>query len=148
MHPALHSWREELPNTFVRLLAYLGGAAALSMAAAAVVSAANPYKKGCVVKIGKSNPTPSVEKAGAGDARVRSEQASPTQETPATGEKVEISSLSSTLQQAEAAMASVPIVDQSKVEEIKQAISDGNFEVDAEKVADGLIESAREVLND
>lgn len=36
MHPALHSWREELPNTFVRLLAYLGGAAALSMAAAQV----------------------------------------------------------------------------------------------------------------
>lgn len=39
MHPALHSWREELPSTFVRLLAYLGGAAALSMAAAQVAQA-------------------------------------------------------------------------------------------------------------
>jgi hypothetical protein len=36
MHPALHSWREELPSTFVRLLAYLGGTAALSIAAAHV----------------------------------------------------------------------------------------------------------------
>jgi hypothetical protein len=36
MHPALHSWREELPSAFVRLLAYLGGIAALSMAAAQV----------------------------------------------------------------------------------------------------------------
>lgn len=99
------------------------------------------------MKIGKSNPTPSVDKAGASDARVRSDQAPPAQETPSAGDKVELSSLSSTLQQAEAAMASVPIVDQNRVDEIKQAISDGNFEVDAEKVADGLIESAREALN-
>ncbi|MGH6726098.1 MAG: hypothetical protein ACREB8_06085 [Pseudolabrys sp.] len=34
MHPALHSWREELPATVVRLLAYLGGIAVLSMVAA------------------------------------------------------------------------------------------------------------------
>ena len=34
MHPALHSWREELPHTFVRLLAYLGGLMVLSIAAA------------------------------------------------------------------------------------------------------------------
>ena len=34
MHPALHSWREELPAAFVRLLAYLGGIAVLSIAAA------------------------------------------------------------------------------------------------------------------
>ena len=34
MHPALHSWREELPALFVRLLAYVGGLALLSIAAA------------------------------------------------------------------------------------------------------------------
>ncbi len=34
MHPALHSWREELPAYFVRALAYVGGLAALSIAAA------------------------------------------------------------------------------------------------------------------
>jgi len=34
MRPALYSWREELPATLVRLLAYLGGLAALSIAAA------------------------------------------------------------------------------------------------------------------
>ncbi len=32
MHPALHSWREELPAAFVRVLAYLGAAAVLSIA--------------------------------------------------------------------------------------------------------------------
>jgi hypothetical protein len=36
MHPALHSWREELPATLVRLLAYVGGLAVLSTIAAQV----------------------------------------------------------------------------------------------------------------
>jgi hypothetical protein len=36
MHPALHSWRDELPATLVRILAYLGGIAVLSIAAAQV----------------------------------------------------------------------------------------------------------------
>ena len=34
MHPALHSWRDELPSNFVRLLAYLCAVALLSIAAA------------------------------------------------------------------------------------------------------------------
>lgn len=36
MHPALQSWRDELPSSFVRLLAYLGAVALLSIAAARV----------------------------------------------------------------------------------------------------------------
>jgi hypothetical protein len=34
MHPALHSWRDDLPAILVRLLAYVGGLAVLSTAAA------------------------------------------------------------------------------------------------------------------
>jgi hypothetical protein len=34
MHPALYSWREQLPATLVRLLAYLGGITVLSIGAA------------------------------------------------------------------------------------------------------------------
>ena len=36
MHPALHSWRDELPSSFVRVLAYLGAVSLLSIAAAHV----------------------------------------------------------------------------------------------------------------
>lgn len=60
--------------------------------------------------------------------------------------QVELSSLSSRLQEAEATLANVPVIDASKVAEIKQAISEGRFQVDAEKVADGLIESVRQML--
>jgi hypothetical protein len=36
MHPALRSWRDELPSTLVRLSAYLGGVAVLSIVAAEI----------------------------------------------------------------------------------------------------------------
>lgn len=44
-------------------------------------------------------------------------------------------------------IAQAPVVDSAKVDEIKQAISDGRFQVNAEKVADGLIESVRQMLS-
>ena len=96
------------------------------------------------MKIGKT--VKPVDNQTAGETRVRSEKGAPAAEAPAASDKVELSSLSATLQQAEAAMADVSIVDQNRVDEIKQSMSDGNFKVDAEKVADGLIESAREAL--
>ncbi len=60
--------------------------------------------------------------------------------------KVELSALSSSLSRAEAAIASTPVVDRARVEEIRQAISEGRFQVDAGRIADGLLESARELL--
>jgi negative regulator of flagellin synthesis FlgM len=44
-------------------------------------------------------------------------------------------------------VAQTPVVDAAKVDEIKQAISNGRFQVNAEKVADGLIESVRQMLS-
>lgn len=38
------------------------------------------------------------------------------------------------------------VFDSKKVERIKVAISDGEFQVNAEKVADGLLESTRDLL--
>ncbi|WP_332674067.1 flagellar biosynthesis anti-sigma factor FlgM [Aromatoleum sp.] len=61
--------------------------------------------------------------------------------------KVELSSLSASLIKAEAAMASTPVVDRARVDEIRQAISEGRFTVDAERIADGLIKSVRELLD-
>ncbi|MBA2484080.1 MAG: flagellar biosynthesis anti-sigma factor FlgM [Nitrosomonas sp.] len=38
------------------------------------------------------------------------------------------------------------VIDTSRVQEIKQAISDGNFKVNPEAVADRLLETARELI--
>lgn len=74
-------------------------------------------------------------------------QAAP-QQQPQGGEqsKVELSPLSSSLSKAEAAIASTPIVDRARVDEIRQAMSEGRFQVDPGKIADGLIDSVRDML--
>ncbi|NMG47140.1 flagellar biosynthesis anti-sigma factor FlgM [Azoarcus communis] len=62
-------------------------------------------------------------------------------------EKVELSALSSSLQKAEAAIAETPVVDAGRVAEIKAAISEGRFKIDANRIADGLIDSVRNMLD-
>lgn len=63
------------------------------------------------------------------------------------GDKVELSALSSSLQKAEAALNETPVVDTKRVEEIKLAISEGRFKIDANRIADGLIDSVRQMLD-
>lgn len=63
-----------------------------------------------------------------------------------TAEQVAISPLSARLQQIEASLGSEPTVNAQRVAEIKQAIAEGRFKVDPEKIADGLLKSVREML--
>ena len=60
---------------------------------------------------------------------------------------VALSPLSARLQEMSAGMASAPPVDASRVAEIKQAISEGRYSVNAGKIADGLIDSVRQMLS-
>ena len=63
------------------------------------------------------------------------------------GESVQLSPLASTLQKAEAALAETPAVDHARVEEIKQAIRDGKFKIDANRIADGLIAEVKQMFD-
>lgn len=64
----------------------------------------------------------------------------------ATGDRVDITSLSNQLQALESRLADVSVVDSARVDAIKQAIAEGRFNVDAEVVADRLIATVREYL--
>lgn len=77
-------------------------------------------------------PRASIAPLPAGDARV---------------EDVQLSSLSTSLQKAERAMAETPVIDQQRVDEIRQAISEGRFKINAGRIADGLIDSVRDLLS-
>ena len=79
------------------------------------------------------------------EARPRS-PTNPGTNVASSGEKVQLSSLSSSLQKAETAIAQAPVVDKQRVDEIKQAIANGEFKIDAGRIADGLISSVREML--
>ncbi|MFZ5454037.1 MAG: flagellar biosynthesis anti-sigma factor FlgM [Pseudomonadota bacterium] len=70
-----------------------------------------------------------------------------TSATPSAGAQVDVSSTSSRLRELESTIANVPVVDSARVDEIKQAIADGRFKVNADRVADSLIESVRQMLN-
>ncbi len=59
------------------------------------------------------------------------------------GERVDISSLSARLQEVGAGEAPV---DAQKVAEIKQAIAAGRFQINPERIADGLLNSVQEML--
>lgn len=61
--------------------------------------------------------------------------------------RVDISSLSARMQIDTAALADgANVVNAARVTELKQAISDGQFRINPEKIADGLLQSVREML--
>ncbi len=80
-----------------------------------------------------------------GESRSRPGKSS-TPASAASGEKVELSSLAARMQEVEAALANVPVADSNRIAEIKQAMAEGRFQVDASKVADGLIESVKQMI--
>jgi len=50
------------------------------------------------------------------------------------------------LQSVSSVLASSPVMDSARVAEIKQAIAEGRFQVNPERIADGLLKSVRDML--
>jgi len=65
----------------------------------------------------------------------------------AAGSEVELSPLAAHLQAISGNLANTPVVDAGRVSEIKQAIAEGRFKMDASKIAGGLIDSVRQMLS-
>lgn len=71
-------------------------------------------------------------------------------ETAATenrSDSVDINAFSTRLASLESSLASQPVIDESKVAEIRQAIKEGRFTVHADAIADKLIASVKELLS-
>lgn len=68
------------------------------------------------------------------------------QKSAASSAQVELSSLATHLQDA-ATAADAQLVNAARVAEIKQAISEGRFHINPERIADGLLASVREMLS-
>lgn len=62
-------------------------------------------------------------------------------------ESVTLSPMSSQIQSLEKKVASETVFDAEKVEAIKSAIAGGQFTVNSEKVADGLIQTVKDLLS-
>lgn len=64
----------------------------------------------------------------------------------ASAARVDISSLSARLQVVTAELSGETPVDSTRINEIKQAIVEGRFTMSPERIADGLLQSVREML--
>lgn len=68
-------------------------------------------------------------------------------ESAAGNETVAVSRLANLLAQGESAMESTPEIDSARVQELSQAIRDGRFRVDPERIAEGLLSEMRDLLS-
>lgn len=85
---------------------------------------------------GATNGAGSADTAGAAAGAGRTAAAT----TPTSSTVTSISTISTQLQAAQATTSSDAVFSTSKVNEIKQAIAEGRFEVNAENVAKGLLD--------
>ncbi|GAB1233236.1 flagellar biosynthesis anti-sigma factor FlgM [Ferrigenium sp. UT5] len=60
--------------------------------------------------------------------------------------RVHLGTTGAQLRELESSIASAPVVNSQKVSEIKQAISEGRFQVNAEVVADRLIDTVQDLI--
>ncbi len=67
--------------------------------------------------------------------------------TPAASENVTLSTMASQMKALEAKVANTEVFDAQKVDAIKSAIASGQFSVDSEKIADGLVASVKDFLS-
>jgi negative regulator of flagellin synthesis FlgM len=92
------------------------------------------------VKIDIKSP---VTGASVGETRVRSANKTPAAPQADKVSDVQLSGASSELRSS----GETSTFDSAKVSEIKQAISDGRFKINAGAIADRLVSSAREILD-
>lgn len=101
--------------------------------------------KEVIMKIEKnSKPLPT---ATPGEERARAPTANSAGNTQSTATSVHLGATSAQLQKMESSMANTPLVNAAKVEDIKQAISEGRFQVNSSAVADGLIQTVKDLIS-
>jgi negative regulator of flagellin synthesis FlgM len=82
-----------------------------------------------------------------GELAPRSPNAKPTNSATQSATSVHLGTGSAQLRKLESSIANSPVIDTAKVNEIKQAISDGRFQVNSGVVADRLIDSVKELIS-
>ena len=97
------------------------------------------------MKIDKT--TPPLPASQIGEAAPRSPNAKPANGSASADSSVHLGTTTAQLRSLENSVASTSVVDAGKVAEIKQAISEGRFQVNPGVVADRLIDSVKELIS-
>jgi negative regulator of flagellin synthesis FlgM len=97
------------------------------------------------MKIDKT--TPALPASQIGEVAPRSPNAKPTGGTASGDTSVRLGTASAQLSSLKTSLANTSVVDKEKVAAIKQAISEGRFQVNSSVIADSLIDSAKELIS-
>ena len=94
-----------------------------------------------------NNQRPTADKASSSEAPKQpgAEQAR-TQSTNARGENVNLSSQAKNLKQLEQALGEFPEMDDERIEQIRSALENGSFKVDAEKLAQKMLDLDKSIF--
>ncbi|MDI9245271.1 flagellar biosynthesis anti-sigma factor FlgM [Marinobacter sp. CHS3-4] len=89
-----------------------------------------------------NNQRPSADKASGSQApnQTGAEQQAKSQATNARGENVNLSSQAKNLKQLEQQLGDYPEMDDDRIEQIRSALENGSYKVDAEKLAQKMLE--------
>lgn len=98
------------------------------------------------MKIDKRIPPTTTSKVKATEAKAVGKATQSGQAVPAGGDSLTLTESGNRLREVEAQLAGVDVTDSAKVESVKAALANGTFEVDAEVVADRLIDHTKETL--
>lgn len=97
------------------------------------------------MKIDKT--TPPLPASQIGEVAPRSPNAKPTGGTVSGDTSVSLGTATAQLRSMASGLSNTSVVDKEKVATIKQAISEGRFQVNSGVIADRLIDSARELIS-
>lgn len=81
-----------------------------------------------------------------GKTRAKGAPAEARPASPGSADRVEIGAATTTLRMAEEALEAIDVADAAKIAAVKSALDSGTFQVDAEVVADKLIDTAKETV--
>lgn len=99
------------------------------------------------VKIDKSSSSLPLAPNSDGKTRAPATKAGDVSPVVANSTSVNLGAASAQLRSMGSSMANTPLVNVSKVAEIKQAISEGRFQVNSSAVADSLIRSVTDLIS-
>lgn len=99
------------------------------------------------MKIDKTSNTLPASSAADGSARAAGKGKPAPAQQKSGSTSVSLGSTATQLHSMENSMANAPVVDAAKVAEIKQAIAEGRFQVNTSVVADRLIATVRDLID-
>jgi negative regulator of flagellin synthesis FlgM len=98
-----------------------------------------------IEKTSSPTPAPKVGETGSRAPAART-TGNKTNAAETGGTSVHLGTTTAQLHTIESSMANTPVVDPKKIAEIKQAITEGRFQVNSEVVADRLISTVKELI--